>query len=52
MVPLGEKVERFRPSQETIQALAHALDTLYGDLFAYIPEDKDQFDAEEIRDRI
>lgn len=50
MVPLGEKVERFRPSQETIQALAHALDVLYGDLFAHIPEDKDQFDAEEIRD--
>jgi hypothetical protein len=50
MVPLGEKVERFRPSQETIQALAHALDALYGDLFAHIPENKDQFDAEEIRD--
>lgn len=49
MVPMGEKIERFVPSPETVKRLQGALEALYGNLFEQIPTNQDTFNAEDIR---
>lgn len=45
----SEKVERFKPSPETIQWIKDAVESLYGSMLTHIPE-KDTFDVHELRD--
>jgi hypothetical protein len=45
----GKKVERFKPSAETIKWMQNAVETLYGGMLSHVPE-QETFDVHEVRD--
>jgi hypothetical protein len=47
--PTVPKVERFKPSDETIEWVKTVVDTLYGGMLSHIPEDQKSFDILDIQ---
>ena len=50
MLPNGasaETIDRFRPSTETVEWMRDVVESMYGDMLAHIPGDKEIFDVQE-----
>ncbi len=45
-----KETERFRPQPETVEKFGELIEMLYANLFAHIPEGKEKFTPEEVRD--